>query len=148
MYDTIPASVWRQYGKPRKTCQNGHCSDWDWTPDLSNTKKECPNPLFSRSAGLIIRILRNPEVHYRGHNSPLLIAFLSKKNAVPNIPYRAFKIHFNSILPSTPRSCKWTFSFRFFNPNLEIQKRYERNETLWPTEEKERKLQRKVDNSR
>jgi hypothetical protein len=49
-----------------------------------------------------------PKIHYRVHNSPTPFLILSLINTVhPLAPY-FLKIRFNMILPSTPRSIKWS----------------------------------------
>jgi hypothetical protein len=49
----------------------------------------------------ISRLLWNPKVHYRFHNSPLLVPILSQMNKVHNSPLCVSKIHFNIIFPFT-----------------------------------------------
>jgi len=62
----------------------------------------------------IPRILRNPKVHYRVHNSPPPVPILSQISLVPIL---LPEIHLDIILPSTPGSPKWSFSFRFSHQN-------------------------------
>jgi len=59
----------------------------------------------NHSASLqILRLLRNPKVHYRVHNSPSSIPNLSQMNPLQNfLPYFP-KIRSTVIIPSTPMS--------------------------------------------
>jgi hypothetical protein len=61
----------------------------------------------------IPRLLWNPKVHYHVHNNPLPVPILSHTNQIhipkPYLP----KIHFNIILPSTPRYFELSLPFRF-----------------------------------
>jgi hypothetical protein len=74
-----------------------YCSSWEASIHLGSWEI----PHFSQ----------NPKVHYHHHNSPPLILILSHMN--PVLMSYLFKIHFNIILPSTPRSQKWCLPFMF-----------------------------------
>jgi len=59
------------------------------------------------------RLLWNPKVHCLIHKSPPLIPVLSQIDPAHTLTSSFFKIHFNIILSSTPRSPKWSHPFRF-----------------------------------
>ena len=55
----------------------------------------------------------------RVENSPHIFSILTQMNQVYMLKFYAFKIHFNTILPSMPRSSKWSQIKRcryFFSP--------------------------------
>jgi hypothetical protein len=57
--------------------------------------------------------LCNPKVHYRLHMRPPPVPVLSQIS-----PSHFSNTGFNIILPSTPRSSKWSVSIRFRHQNL------------------------------
>jgi hypothetical protein len=64
-----------------------------------------------------VGLLWNTKIHYR----------VNKRSLAPDIrimhtPSRAAlsKIHFNNILPSAPRSCEWSFTFRLSEGNFTL----------------------------
>jgi hypothetical protein len=59
----------------------------------------------------ISRILWNLKIHYCIHISLPLVPILRQINPFLSHTSHFFKIHFNSILPSMPRSAKWYLSF-------------------------------------
>jgi hypothetical protein len=61
--------------------------------------------------------LWNPKVHYRVHTSQSLDPSLSQLNPVRPIDPYLPKIHFNVILPPTPRSSQWSLAFGPPNQN-------------------------------
>ena len=61
----------------------------------------------------ILRISRNPKVHYRTHKRPPPVPILGQPNPVHITTSHLLQIHPNIIRPSTPRSPQWYLSLRF-----------------------------------
>ena len=64
----------------------------------------------------ILRISRNPKVHYRTHKRPSPVSILGQPNPVHIPTSHLLEIHPNIIHPSTPRSPQWSLrSFKVKN---------------------------------
>jgi len=61
----------------------------------------------------ILRISRNPKLHYRTHKRPPPVSILGQPNPVHIPTSHLLKIHANIIHPSTPRSPQWSPSLRY-----------------------------------
>ena len=61
----------------------------------------------------ILRISRNPKVHYRTHKRPPPVSILGQPNPVHIPTSHILEIHPNIIHPSTPRSSQWSPSLWF-----------------------------------
>ena len=61
----------------------------------------------------ILRISRNPKVHYGTHKRPTPVSILGQPNPVHIPTFHLLEIHPNVIHPSTPRSPQWSPSLRF-----------------------------------
>jgi len=73
-----------------------------WEPDSCSSDQKIPCLLW------------NLEACYNAHKSPSLGPVLSQVSTVHNLTLYSLKIHFNTILPSTPSSPKWLSSFQVF----------------------------------
>jgi hypothetical protein len=88
----------------RDVLSMGQLTKWSSPPSEANscsTDQEVP------------RLLYKLKVHYRVHKSPPPVFVLTQMNPVQNLPPYFFKVHFNIVLPSSPKSFKWSLPFRF-----------------------------------
>ena len=61
----------------------------------------------------ILRISRNPKVHYRTHKRPPSLSILGQPNPVHIPTSHLLEIRPNIIHPSTPKSLQWSLTPRF-----------------------------------
>jgi len=59
----------------------------------------------------------NQKIHHRVQNSRPLVSILSQFNHGQTLRYYFWQLNFNIILPSAPRSYKWSPTFRFPTQN-------------------------------
>jgi len=85
----------------------------------NTTKKSssCKTKKSSTTQG-ILYIMMNLEIHCYIHNSRPPLSILKQSDTVLATSSHFLKIHFNIILPSMPRSSKWSLSTRFPYQNL------------------------------
>jgi hypothetical protein len=65
-----------------------------------------------------IRLYGNPKVHYRFHNSQPFLPVFNRINPFHNFLPCISNIHYNIVLPFTPRSSKWSLPFGFSDQNF------------------------------
>ena len=61
----------------------------------------------------ILRISRNPKLHYRTHKRPPTVSIQGQPNPLHIPTSHLLEYHPNIIHPSTPRSPQWSLSLRF-----------------------------------
>ena len=66
----------------------------------------------------ILRVLRNPKVHYRIHKCPPP-DYPEPARSSPSPIFHFLRIHFNIILPNMPGPLKWFLSLSFHHQNPE-----------------------------
>ena len=113
-----PAAHWN---RPETLCStlpaNGVNVNWAGVfPPDSTEQSPSWETIISSASEEINHILWNPKVDYRIHENLSFIRILSRMNLLLPPP-RFLKIHFNIILPHTPRYSKWSPSLRFPHQN-------------------------------
>ena len=84
---------------------------------LTNSMEQSPSWEARQSSASqeIPHILWSPKIHYRIHKSPPPVLIHSHKKRTLTSLFHFSKIHLKNILPSTPRSSKWSVSL--MNPH-------------------------------
>jgi len=88
------------------SCVPTYLTQWScpsWEANTDSDSQEIPSLLW------------NLKVHYHAHKSSPLVPILCQTNPVHNFSFYFPKIHPIIILPSMPRSSKWSLPFRFSN---------------------------------
>jgi hypothetical protein len=88
-----------------KNCVNSMQQNPSWDTSRSSASLKIP------------QIVWNLKAHYCIHKNPPLFPILSQMNLVHTIPSYFCNICFNIILQFTPKSYKWSPSFRFPHQN-------------------------------
>jgi len=58
---------------------------------------------------VVIQLVKNPQVHDRVHQSPLLVRVMSQMHSSHTFPPYFPKMHSNIVLPTMPRYSEWSF---------------------------------------
>ena len=80
------------------------------------------NVLITPVKSVTLEKLHNSQVHHRVQKSQTCVHILNRMNPVYATPPSCFKMLFNTILPSTPRSASCSVSFVFPHPLLHTHK--------------------------
>ena len=119
LHATIGTKLARQNAK-RAVSRFGECGVKFWCTVLrkhplplsmqKSPSSEAGSPSDSQE---ILRILRNPRVHYRTYKCPSPVPILIQINSVHALPFYFLKTHFNVLLSPTPESSKQSFPSYF-----------------------------------
>jgi hypothetical protein len=88
------------------------------TNQLTSLKESLRSELLRSARQDIPRLLCNPKVHHRVHNSALSVPIVSHMNPIHTLQPYFPKIYFNFILLSTPRSPRRYLPIRLSNRNF------------------------------
>jgi hypothetical protein len=104
---TYASTAGKQQGVHLYTCQEQRTNSYS----TGHSPSREANSSSARQE--IPQIFRNPNVHYHAHNSPPLVPIPNQVNPVRACPLYFSVVHLNTILPSTPKSCRWSISITF-----------------------------------
>jgi hypothetical protein len=86
---------------------------------LSTWNRVLEKLMFRSASQEITCLLWNPKIHCCVHKSPPPVTILTHINLVHIESLSFYKIHFNIVFPSMPRSSKWSLPFRSSYQNYE-----------------------------